>query len=510
MYRKTVGSLFRWRLSGTLETFTPMHIGDGGELPMKDRTNEANDLLDGFKEKGTSYASVFTANETPLIPGSSLKGSLRAWAAAHAVPEGEISSLFGELSTGSALTVHDAACENTAPWKPEDQFWSESRRTAVSSHVKINPETRTAQEHLLFYTEYVPAGTRFSLTFTAQNLGEKHRRLLLWILDSAFESGDRPARLGANISNGWGAVRWQATDVSVMETPEIRAWLNEQLKASGTAWTSSLRILSGDEKTEWLKPEPRPIPAPAELPTSIELKLSFQGAMLVNDPSRQRRGTGDGEGSIGHASIRRNGEYYLPASSVRGAFTSQLRRIWHTLAGASPDDAPPERLNASHNGMQTRLTPFRKLTGAGGWRSPLRFTDFKLDSAHKDHPQEFVAIDRFTGAVSGRKKFNAQALMRPHFSGRIEIDLKRLDDAKAGEWVWIMLLFVLRDWIEGDGSIGFGASKGYGAFRAEALVSGPQPAAFLNEVLARGEHALSDQRLKTWDSALAAALREVA
>jgi hypothetical protein len=69
-----------------------------------------------------------------------------------------------------------------------------------------------------------------------------------------------------------------------------------------------------------------------------------------------------------------------------------------------------------------------------------------------------------------------------------------------------LLLWTLRDWAEGDGSIGSGSAKGWGRFRAEIHVEGSEPAAFIQFVLNRDRVALNDQRLDQWEKAL---LREI-
>lgn len=72
--------------------------------------------------------------------------------------------------------------------------------------------------------------------------------------------------------------------------------------------------------------------------------------------------------------------------------------------------------------------------------------------------QEFVAIDRFTGGVSGEKKFDAERPDRAVLRGRLEIEPERMCS-----WGLGLLALLARDLIEGDIDFGLGKGKGFGA-----------------------------------------------
>jgi len=95
----------------------------------------------------------------------------------------------------------------------------------------------------------------------------------------------------------------------------------------------------------------------------------------------------------------------------------------------------------------------------------------------------------------------------------MQIRVDRLEQSGAGEWAWMMLAYTLRDWMEGDGTIGFGASKGYGAFRASVAVEGDSAAAqTLRGILGRDAAELQSAELDRWAQSLERVLdvREVA
>ena len=83
-----------------------------------------------------------------------------------------------------------------------------------------------------------------------------------------------------------------------------------------------------------------------------------------------------------------------------------------------------------------------------------------------------VAIDRFTGGGVDKLKFAAEGTYQPTLTGKIMLDLKRLQNAGAGDWVALLLLWTLRDLVEGDIRFGHGKSKGFGHCTGSINVSG--------------------------------------
>lgn len=484
----------RWRLTGTIRTLSPTHIGDGGEASLQER------VKNGVSCK---YATVFrNGAAVPILPGSSVKGALRAWAVAHGIADGTVRALFGNLEEGSGITIHDALLsKKTQPGGDESKYsyWSADLGTALMPHVVIDPRTGTAAEKLLYQTEFVPAGSEFTLQITGQGVSNETRGALLYILEHAFNSSDRPARLGSEAANGWGEVRWQAGDVEVLE-------LSQWLAGPPRHWTEAMTKLAEPERGEWLAPVALSTTRAPDDSVTLRLRLHFDGPMLVSDPTREREGDSKGQGAVGRAAVRRlDGKAYLPASSIRGAFRARARRIWQTLAWDGSEDLEKEgqSVSAPTKDSEKSLASFLKMFGATGWRSPLEIGDFSLDGAEGEHWQEFVAIDRFTGGVAGEKKYNARALLSPIFEGGVRIRADRWASAGADGWTWLLLLWTLRDWAEGDGAIGSGSAKGWGRFRAEIHVeSAGAQSEFIQRVLDRDQAALADKRLDEWEKSL--------
>ncbi len=512
MYDNRIERIERWRITGTIRTESPLHVGDGDRLPVLNRNCDIPEPM----KKGllnTEYASVLVgAREQPIIPATSLKGALRGWAAAHGLDPRLIREVFGDTGKkdtdpgGGKVIFHDATLASVAdPWNTAYRFWSAKRRTALTAQVVIDAKTRSAKEHLLYYAEYVPAEAEFHVAMTAQNATEEQRGFLLSILDQAFQSIARPCRLGSDSANGWGQVRWSLDRIETMGVPEIAAWLREP----PSHWTTRLRKLDAEERTAWLAAGKPVVSARSDQTLRLKLHLTFQGPMLINDPTQQRKADGEDRNAVGHAMIRReDGRVFLPAQSVRGALRAQARRIWQTLAlesGADLNLPEPEPEHAERDGEQATLGGFLRLFGATGCRTPIEVGSFTLEGEAEavPHPQEFVAVDRFTGGAASGKKFRADGLMRPSFEGEVKIRLDRWPHGEMEPWAWLLLAYTLRDWIEGDGTLGFGASKGYGAFRAAVEIAGNgKEAGLLRGILDRTVAALHDPMLEEWSRSL--------
>jgi CRISPR/Cas system CSM-associated protein Csm3 (group 7 of RAMP superfamily) len=489
-------SILRREVTGYITTTSPLHVGDGEESKVGGRDCEKL-FLEGQE---LTYATVATdAGGKPLIPGTGLKGVLRGWAAAHKLPAELVNAVFGwpppneeatpdeaEKIKGGIMTFHDAYLAGaTEPTNPEYRMWSNTRHTALSPQVALNPKTRTAEEQLLYYIEYVPEGAQFEFRITTQGATSEQMGLLLYVLREAGKSQDLPARFGAGEANGWGRF---SVEIKSLKQMDPSVWMKGEPKP----WREALEPVTEAVESDWLAAAQAIAPHAPANNLRLKLTLNFEGAMLIADPSRRERSANSGNEPVGHAMIRKeDGSAYLPAQSVRGAFRAQASRIWETLGG-----------NAN---ARTYLDLF----GRAGWRAAIEMEDFPLIGAEQGIVQDFVAVDRFTGGVAGSKKFNAHGLWRPRFSGEIVVRADRLEHAKAGEWVWLLLVYTLRDWMEADCALGFGASKGYGAFRAIVKVEGKTKIAdMVRGILSRAPEVLSAKELESWETSLNKALAE--
>jgi CRISPR/Cas system CSM-associated protein Csm3 (group 7 of RAMP superfamily) len=484
----------QFRIDGWITALGPLRIGDGEES--KTRINRT--------KKDDQPVPVQTVCADHLgrayLPGTGLRGFLRAYAKARITNGALLGALFGYQkqrkpdeqfadAMGGLLTVWDAPADmRNLPRAVAEPFWNGERATCVASHVALDRVRRTAAENLLFFEEYVPAGVRFSATFLLEGGamnglgGEDYAAVLLKLLDEVKGS---EARLGACNAAGWGHVEWTLDEVRQLKPESFRAWsanpgtplLNHYKRVDRPAapnqgwWQGGVSDLR------------------------FEVNIRLAGPLLVNDPdhSKQKDDPANSEKPNHYALRRGENRPALPASSVHGALRAQAERIARTLAGTRAAELvfDPAALKQGRPpvvrsvGELEALDAVSCLFGAPGWRSPLRVTEFDLapgSAAPEAARQEFVAIDRFTGGGADERKFNAEpfaATGAEGFSmhGTIALDLRALDTlaaarsapatgegAMAGwEGVLWLLKYVLRDLEEGDIGFGAGRSKGYGA-----------------------------------------------
>ena len=221
----------RLRVTGTLVALTALRIGAG-------RSSEVT---------GTDLPVLRDARGRPLIPGASLKGTLRSRieALVRVVHEGEaldlpalqdrVGTLAKELERDEKLKKLRAKPNNTAEvdqytsdfyWQHSTLIdltfgaqWTASRvfvrdalvdaslwfgQYEVRNGVGIDRDTETASDGLLYDYEVVPAGTRFAFELVAENMADWQLGMLMLAL-APWERGE--AQVGGFRSRGLGYVQ---------------------------------------------------------------------------------------------------------------------------------------------------------------------------------------------------------------------------------------------------------------------------------------------------------------
>jgi CRISPR/Cas system CSM-associated protein Csm3 (group 7 of RAMP superfamily) len=467
----------RWLIEGFLTTKSPLHIGCGD-------TVTRSSLKDG--ETPIEIAAVATdVHSRPYIPGSTLKGNMRAWMKDNGVPARVIEQIFGSEDTKNknacggkceflnAYTAENIDHKRTAPYRDRQ------RLTGVTASVAIDRHTGTASEQKLFHIEFVPPGVTFKVRVTGQDLNDDDSAdneilPLLFALEKGF-SADIPVTLGSSIANGWGQCEWRLGDIRMIDAEGVKDWLDQGAPAVGYDALQSLY----SSRIEDLRRKARGYgSAPSEEVLRLNVTLVFESNFLVNDRSRTKKAIPETEDlkPPDHAPlVNCSDRVLLPASSIRGAFRGQAEKILRTLKGT---DAACYQSSSRSLGLPqcetvegmddiASLCPACKLFGAQGWRAPVEFSDFVSIDNGTLCTQQFVAIDRFTGGGAEGFKFDAQSSFRPVLGGSISIHMQRLDRAGACGWGPAVIALTLRDLMEGDITLGFGSSKGYGVCSAK-------------------------------------------
>lgn len=316
----------RWRITGSLKTRAPMHIGCG------EITQRPGLLIENTPKPCEVQAVTLDWRKRPCIPGSAIKGVLRSWAEAVVPGQREaIIRLFGDPDVGLDTAQSGRAEFLTAfidgPPPPTEHIphWDGNRLTGVSSHVRMNRHTGAAEHGGLFFEEFVPSGVSFRLEIVAAGISESDVKFLLAVLERSSSHDIHPCQLGANGADGWGRITWELKEVTRVEKSSISLLSPPRLE--------SLRDL---QPTRLTLREPPHI--------ALNLTLRFQGPFLVNDQSHARpEDAPEGDKRSNFTPLRHpDGTIWLPASSCRGALRQRMEFLLRSLdANATGDPASP-------------------------------------------------------------------------------------------------------------------------------------------------------------------------
>ncbi|RMF03187.1 MAG: hypothetical protein D6773_07675 [Alphaproteobacteria bacterium] len=460
----------RIKVKGWLTLASPLMVRTGEQ----ERTAPDKDVEGAMK-----LAIELDADGKPVIPASAFKGIVRHQLASAFDRNDELAKeidlLFGSLpvaardgeddsGTGGIFEFHNLRCG------------SGNMTAAVRERgsTVIGAATRTAKRRLLRTMEQVEAGTEFAFEVVGQRVTLDQAALLVAGLQRAAREG----ALGSAGNAGNGEFRIKGLEVAPESNAEVTAWflggaLKEEEQDAIDAWRKKkqreiLELAEGYGEAA----------TSARDPLCIEIVLEFDGPFLVAE-ARPDSGTGEpditpyGAPREGFESMLPKGTAVLPGSSFRGALSSQCKRIYRTLARK----AVTLREESGACG-----TPIERLFGKTGWAGRLRLSDFTLIDDRPLVTREMVAIDRFTGGARDAAKFSIQVIDRPRLCGHVELETRdrvhpaasgkrpvgveqaSLEDGDVG-----LLALALRDLAEGDVTLGYGATKGFGHCRIVSL-----------------------------------------
>ena len=440
----------RWRIAGTLRTRTSLQIGTGDVCEDERITKEA---ANGEIERADINAIFRDKHGKPLIPGSTIKGNLRAWLEDRTSDSTPLEQIFGRASKmgdqgrGGRAEFLDAHFKTELAEGDSLPYWDADKQTYIEVSTAINRITRTVEEEKLIHSEVVPAKVEFRLEITGAMTTEQIG-LLLAALDG-FNHGTHAVTFGAGGASGKGRMEWDSDfSVQCLDEEGVVEWLQE---GATTLASNAMRTLDLDERDRLLD-KGKVLIAPKTRRLVLGLTLQFDGPFLVNDPP-----PGKVEGTPDSKPLKdATRKPVLPAKSFRGALRSQAERIIRTLGGFCCEATQPCDPIYRRDDVK-KLCLACQVFGAAGWQTTLHIHEFKfVKSDREDVRQDFIAIDRFHGGGKDGAKFDSRYSLRPQFKSALEIDQRMPDWGKG------LLALALRDLMEGDIPLGFGANKGYG------------------------------------------------
>ncbi|MDD4651302.1 MAG: RAMP superfamily CRISPR-associated protein [Methanothrix sp.] len=247
--------LNRYRITGTLTTASPLHIGTGDSRSMPRDEGEVVEV-----------STIITDHRNkPLIPGSTLRGVLRNWLltvlegigpqwAKERNYNGEglldldqdkqiqtvketfsyLELLFGTPLNAGKIEVWDATCCTGDLQAIGDTLlgWDQKRLTYVDTSVAIDPARGVAKDKLLYKADVVPPGVDFEFNLVAQNLSDEELGLMLMALEG-FNSQIYPIQIGARGERGYGRMKFKIGAIYQLERQGVKKWLKENLLTVG-------------------------------------------------------------------------------------------------------------------------------------------------------------------------------------------------------------------------------------------------------------------------------------
>lgn len=414
-------------LTGSLSVLSPLHLGNGqrGEREgLTVRTEQGEDkpvLLSEIQRDGRGF---------PYLPGTSLKGALRARLTSETVDR-----LFGRLDDKNReggvmgrLWIYGAIHQSTGPAAGPEH-------SVVAARTRIDRASGTADDHKLFHAEMVPPGTIFAF----------HAR---WLTNATGEALD--AEL-AQVATALAPL----TDADGVALG--RGGRQGQGRVHLTEVTATLVPWDGE-------PEAIALPIVAWTPPGERrrLRLTGDGPYMILDSARRPAKT-DGaaeDANVLHPLLDGAGHPALPGSTLLGAL--RARAAW--LDGGADDR---DRVYAP----QEALTATEQLFGVTGWRGLLGVDSIRVVDPGVKQIFTSVKLDRFSAAPIDGGLFAVEAFVDPVFEATLSLTPR--GDGTIPQDARDLFDRLLQDVQDMGLTLGHGAARGFGWFGVEDLPLAP-------------------------------------
>jgi CRISPR/Cas system CSM-associated protein Csm3 (group 7 of RAMP superfamily) len=482
-------------ITAEIVTRTALHMGSG-------KANSATDALIRRDAAGK-----------PVIPGTSLGGSLRAL----------LTRLAPRLGHAPCLRLADPASQETCTcpvcnllgsYNPTDNPGAQAHgsqlivynaclvgdaASLIRDGVGIHRSRGSAAKGVKYDLELLPANARFELRMELRSDSETNWQLLAAAL-AEWQAGR--GWLGGRVGRGLGAFKLEgltrkfyplnsaANLVSFIQEP--KPWRN--LAQPDPGWLAEI--------LKKLTPTP---PCTESWGTETAQRYTlFTGTLQAEGPLLTHDTQAAGISGFDHAPLlSQNAEWQAPVltgAGLRGVLRSHAERILRTVASqealhasqadpgawflqhcpacnpvesqvSQPLPACDALLKDAQIDSETEVADEQLCLACRLFGSTRRGSRLIVEDAPYYHPQnqppqykmlDFLAIDRFTGGGADAFKFDALALWKPAFSLRIFVE-------NPARWELALLFLVLRDLESGWLQVGMGASKGFGKVKLQAL-----------------------------------------
>jgi CRISPR-associated protein (TIGR03986 family) len=434
----------RIEIGATLSVTTPLHVGTGRRF--KDALIKARPEDAKFSLEEQPYSAEIAADGMgrPYLPGSGLKGALRALLeAALGRGEGVADPLFGSVDDEDGgrmgpLIVYGARFEKAPTNSLRPHARSKGDGKAASARTAIDPRRGTADRHKLFHADEVIPGTtfRFEALYLPAYAGAEAWEQLKALLFLFREHG---LTAGRGTRAGHGRLKVEGAIVA----------LRRELKGNGDLGKSAVPELAHDRLKQALGPrygDLRP-----GVGKSYSLTLSCDGPFFVNDWSWEPDNDQKDEKEPQLKALRESdAKPILPGPSLLGAMRARAR--WLAELAALREDAE---------------SPFRpenvvdRLFGTRDGRGLLGIDVLSAGPTAARRKMTSVRLDRFSGGPMDGALFAVDSFVSPTFTLTLHLD-RRADEALE-----IALASLLEDLARNGLRLGHGGNRGFGWFDVE-------------------------------------------
>ncbi|SMH30342.1 RAMP superfamily CRISPR-associated protein [Azospirillum agricola] len=410
-------------LTGSLTVLSPLHMGNGQRGTREGLTIRTEQ----GEEKPVQLSEIQRdGRDFPYLPGTSLKGALRA-----RLTGGTVEKLFGRLDDKTdgdgvmgRLWIYGAIHRNSAAA-------AGPQHSVVAARTRIDRASGTADDHKLFHADMVPPGTVFDF----------HAR---WLTDA--EGAELDAEL-AQVATALAPL----TDEAGIALG--RGGRQGQGRVRLSELTATLVPWDGDPVAVTL-PTLRWQP-PGEV---HRLRLTGDGPYMILDSARRaaKPEGAEEETNILHSLLDGAGHPALPGSTLLGAL--RARAAWLD-GGADNRDrvySPQEELSATE-----------RLFGVTGWRGLLGVESIRIVDPGVSQRFTSVKLDRFSAAPIDGALFTVEAFVDPVFE--VTLSLTPRGNTPITDGARALFERLLRDIRDMGLMLGHGGSRGFGWFGVEPL-----------------------------------------
>jgi len=491
----------RYIITGTLVAQSPLHIGGVHNDPTVDLTLAVNGAGDYY------------------IPGTSLAGALRGWMEELAVDQNIITKIWGPRFGQKGQSQSD---ESHASWVIVDDAEIQGTVQAeLRDGVGIDRIYGSAAEHIKFDRAILPKGSQLELSVTLERVTESQTLLKAaewdvcreaWAgLLHALHAGE--LSLGAAKTRGLGTVTLENLKVKEqrLDSPAGILALLRKVKTPSSVFNVDTTALKQQRLTISIDWEPiSPLMVKAE-PEGIAVDmLPLVSSIDVNQLA-----------------------FVLPGSSIKGALRTQAERIVRTVRNleiSKSADSKQAFLQQLEIPLINEL--FGKAAKIEQGQQQGRISALAIADCYANHSiateqweqvqtaqessellqalrkaeltgtqQAFhVAIDRWTGGAADGFLYSTLEPMGVKWHPmKLMLNLHRLENEDQQKQCVALLLFVLRDLVQGRIPLGYGVNRGMGEIAIHSIkiegLSSLNPNTEDSVTLANGDLAALNQSL---------------